>query len=123
MKKVLVVDDQINIRRVIRLALGADFQVLEAADADQAYACVVKERPAAVVLDVMMPGAMNGFQLCERIKQDPELASIHVVMVTACGQVSDQEYGRALGADAYIVKPFSPIALARHMKEALAGAA
>jgi CheY-like chemotaxis protein len=66
-----------------------------------------------------MPGVLNGYQLCERIKQSPELSDIHVVLVTACGQVADQEFGRALGADAYFVKPFSPMALATHMRDAL----
>ena len=67
----------------------------------------------------MMPGSMNGFQLCERIKRDSALAGIYVVLVTARGQVADQEFGRALGADAYFVKPFSPLALARHLTDAL----
>jgi DNA-binding response OmpR family regulator len=67
----------------------------------------------------MMPGTINGFQLCERIKRDGTLAGIHVVLVTACGQVTDQELGRALGADAYFIKPFSPMALAQHLRAAL----
>ena len=66
-----------------------------------------------------MPGSMNGFQLCERIKKDSGLAKLQVVLVTACGQVEDQELGYALGADAYFVKPFSPMTLARHIHSAL----
>jgi len=119
MKRVLIVDDHPNIRKMIRLALGKDYALDEAGDADQALACIQANVPDGIVLDVMMPGSMNGFQLCERIKKDSGLAKLHVVLVTACGQVEDQELGYALGADAYFVKPFSPLALARHLSSAL----
>ena len=104
---------------MIRLALQGRFALQEAADADEAYAILLATPPDGIVLDVMMPGSINGFQLCERIKSDVRLAAIHVVLVTACGQVSNQELGRSLGADAYFVKPFSPLALARHLTQAL----
>ena len=123
MKKILIVDDQPNIRKMIRLALRDKFALEEAGDADAAYEQLMAERPDALVLDVMMPGSMNGFQLCELIKRAPSLASIHVVLVTACGQVLDQELGQELGADAYFVKPFSPLALARHLTNTLLPAA
>jgi DNA-binding response OmpR family regulator len=123
MKKILIVDDQPNIRKMIRLALRDHFALEEAGDADAAYEQLMAERPGALVLDVMMPGSMNGFQLCELIKRDTALAGIHVVLVTACGQVSDQELGQELGANAYFVKPFSPLALARHLTSALQPAA
>jgi CheY-like chemotaxis protein len=120
MKKILIVDDHPVIRKMINLALRDDrFELNEANDADSAYQMILKAKPDGMVLDVMMPGALNGYQLCERIKQTPALSSIHVVLVTACGQVADQEFGHALGADAYFVKPFSPVALATHMKDVL----
>lgn len=122
MKKILIVDDQPIIRMMIRMALKNPlFELEEVGDADSAYEMIQKSRPDGIVLDVMMPGTLNGYQLCERIKNDPSLADVHVVLVTACGQVSDQEFGYSLGADAYFVKPFSPLALARHMKQALLG--
>ena len=120
MKKILIVDDHPVIRKMINLALRDDrFELNEANDADAAYQMILKAKPDGMVLDVMMPGLLNGYQLCERIKQTPALSSIHVVLVTACGQVADQEFGRALGADAYFVKPFSPVALAAHLKGVL----
>ncbi|TRZ66228.1 MAG: response regulator [Rhodocyclaceae bacterium] len=119
MKKLLIVDDQPHIRQMIRLAVGNSLSLKEAGSADAAFESILAERPDAIVLDVMMPGSMNGFQLCERIKRDSALAGIYVVLVTARGQVADQEFGRALGADAYFVKPFSPLALARHLTDAL----
>jgi DNA-binding response OmpR family regulator len=119
MKRVLIVDDHATIRKMIRLALGGRFALDEAENADDAYSMILADRPDCIVLDVMMPGAMNGFQLCERIKRERALADMHVVLITACGQIEDQELGRSLGADAYFVKPFSPMALARHLGEAL----
>jgi len=123
MKKILIVDDQPHIRKMIRLALRDHFQLEEAENGDSAYEQLMAERPDGLVLDVMMPGSLNGFQLCERIKRDTALAGIHIVLVTACGQVSDQERGQELGTDAYFVKPFSPLALARHLINALLPAA
>jgi CheY-like chemotaxis protein len=119
MKRVLIVDDHSTIRKMIRLALGDRFVLEEAGNADDAFTRILADCPDSIVLDVMMPGSMNGFQLCERIKRDRALAAMHVVLITACGQIEDQELGRAVGADAYFVKPFSPLALARHLGEAL----
>ncbi|MFA6119877.1 MAG: response regulator [Sideroxydans sp.] len=119
MKKVLVVDDQENIRTVVRLALRDRFEVSEAKDANSALKSINNSLPDAIILDVMMSGSMSGFQLCEHIKQSDRLSGIYVILVTACGQVSDQEQGRALGADAYFVKPFSPAALEKHLHDAL----
>ncbi len=64
-----------------------------------------------MLLDVMMPGLLDGYQVCTRIKQDPTLKHIKVIMLTARGQVSDLDAGQAAGCDAYLVKPFSPLEL------------
>lgn len=119
MKKILIVDDQKEIRKLLALTLSRRYELSEAADAREAYEQIRREPPAAVILDVMMPGDMDGYQLCARIKQDPALQSTHVVLVTARGQMKDQETGRQAGADAYFVKPFSPLSLMRHLDEAL----
>jgi DNA-binding response OmpR family regulator len=119
MKHLLIVDDQPNIRKMLRLSLASHFSIAEAENADMALEMILQKKPAGIVLDVMMPGSMNGFDLCERIKGDSGLMDIHVALVTACGQVADQELGQELGADAYFVKPFSPMALAQHLKTAL----
>jgi CheY-like chemotaxis protein len=119
MKNVLIVDDQASIRQIVRLVLRKDFAITEAYDVVSALEQMKLLKPDGMVLDVMMPGEMDGYQLCEKIKQDPELADIHIVLLTACGQVADQEKGMALGANAYFVKPFSPVDLARHLTHAL----
>lgn len=120
MKQVLIVDDQSDIRRLISLTLANRYTVLEAADAGSAFEIIRTKRPDAVLLDVMMPGEMDGYQLCSRIKQDAELRHIHVILVTARGQVGDQDKGKAVGADGYFIKPFSPLSLVLHLDEALA---
>ena len=119
MRKILVVDDQPDIRRMMRYALVPEFAVQEAASGAEALASILAEAPDAVLLDIMMPGELDGLELCARIKADPSLARIHVVLMTAMAQVADQERGLALGADAYFSKPFSPAALTRHLQAAL----
>jgi DNA-binding response OmpR family regulator len=120
MKKVLLVDDHSDIRRLVRITLGKQFDVLEAEDGKTAFAIVKSQLPDLVVLDVMMPGEMDGLQVLDAIKADPLLAATRVIMVTARGQARDYEDGMHRGADAYFIKPFSPLQLVAAIKEALA---
>jgi len=120
MKKVLIVDDQDTIRKMLRLTLSGRYELFEASDSTEAWEALRHIRPDAVILDIMMPGEMDGYQICEKLRGERELKGIHVVMVTARGQEADRSKGMAAGADAYFVKPFSPLALARHLEEAFA---
>ena len=119
MKKVLIVDDQDAIRKMLRLTLSGRYELFEAAEASEAWETLRRARPDAVILDIMMPGEMDGYQLCEKLRADRDLRGTHVVMVTARGQDADRSKGMNAGADAYFVKPFSPLALARHLEETL----
>ncbi len=110
-KKILVVDDNPDIRRLIRLSLEDPYEILEAEDGESAMAMVRQQLPSLVILDIMMPGALDGLQVLQTIKQAPELQHILVVMLTARGQSSDFQFGMQKGADAYFVKPFSPLVL------------
>ncbi len=110
-KKILVVDDNPDIRRLIRLSLEDPYEILEAEDGESAMAMVRQQLPSLVILDIMMPGALDGLQVLQAIKQAPELQHILVVMLTARGQSSDFQFGMQKGADAYFVKPFSPLVL------------
>jgi CheY-like chemotaxis protein len=120
MTKILLVDDHSDIRRLIRITLGKAFEVLEAEDGSTALEILRRQKPELVVLDVMMPGGMDGLQVLDVIKGDPALAAIRVIMVTARGQASDYEDGMRRGADAYFIKPFSPLQLVAAIKEILA---
>ena len=121
MNKILIVDDHSDIRRLIRITLGKSYDVLEAEDGVTALEIAARQHPDLIVLDVMMPGALDGLQVLDALKQDPALRHIRVVMVTARGQTRDYETGMTRGADAYFVKPFSPLQLVASIKDILAG--
>jgi DNA-binding response OmpR family regulator len=106
-KKVLIADDEQNIVISIEFLMKREgFQVLIANDGEDALAKVQSERPDLVLLDVMMP-KKNGYEVCQSIKSDPTLASTKVLMLTAKGRDTEVAKGLAIGADAYMTKPFS----------------
>lgn len=109
MSPVLIVDDHPVIRRLLSVTLGNDYEVLEAADGIGALEVVRQHHPKVVLLDVMMPGVMDGLQVLDAIKSDPLTCDILVAMVSARGQAADAEDARRRGADAYFIKPFSPM--------------
>ena len=119
MKKILIVDDQPDIRRLIHLTLDKQYEILEAGDGATALKMVCTSQPDAMILDVMMPGEFDGFEVLKQIKGDPALKAIFVVMVTAKGQSADFETGICAGADGYLVKPFSPLQLMNMLQEQL----
>jgi two-component system phosphate regulon response regulator PhoB len=108
----LIVDDQADIRKLIRMTLEFEgYTLVEAQDGAEALRLAKSSKPELMLLDVMMPGEFDGFQVCEQIKSDPALTETRIVMLTARGQQSDRERGRKAGADAYLTKPFSPLEL------------
>jgi CheY-like chemotaxis protein len=111
MKTILIVDDHADMRRLLTISAGNEYHVVEAEDGEGAFESVRRLRPDAVLLDIMMPGAMDGLQVLDAIRADPALKHIRVAMVTARGQAADLSAGKAHGADAYFVKPFSPLKL------------
>lgn len=119
MAKILLVDDHADIRRLIRITLGKNHEVQEAEDGVAGLEKARAIRPDVVVLDVMMSGALNGLQVLDAIKADPDLLHTRVVMVTARGQIRDYEDGMGRGADAYFVKPFSPLQVVACIKDLL----
>lgn len=119
MKRILLVDDHSDIRRLIRITIGKDFDVLEAEDGLSGLEIARHQKPDLVVLDVMMPGELDGLDVLDAIKADPKLVQTRVIMVTARGQTRDFEEGMKRGADAYFIKPFSPLQLVAAIKTAL----
>jgi len=121
--RILIVEDQPDICKLIRMTLEfGDFEIHEAHDGESGLAMARAIRPAVMLLDVMMPGLLDGYQVCQRIKSDADLKQIQVVMLTARGQATDIATGLDLGGDAYLVKPFSPLELIERV-EAMAGTA
>jgi len=110
-KKVLIVDDEANIVISLEFLMEqAGYTVDIARTGDEALVKIAAFAPDLILLDVMLPG-MNGFDICQRIRQTPAWRQIKVVMLTAKGREVEITKGLALGADAYITKPFSTKAL------------
>ena len=110
MRKILIVEDHSDIRKLLRMTLEFDdFDIHEAGTGDAGWLLARELQPDIVLLDVMMPGTLNGLDVCRRIKEDRELRHTKVVMLTARGQASDKEAGLAAGADDYLMKPFSTL--------------
>jgi len=116
---ILVVDDEPDILTLIEISLKMSrFEVVTALNGTDAFALMQKMLPALILLDVMMPG-MSGFEVCQRIKENPRLKQIPVVFLTAKGQKGDIDKGLGLGAADYIVKPFDPYELGNRLKRIL----
>lgn len=112
-RNALIVDDQPDIRKLILMTMESeDFDLHETDNGVDALRLAQNLRPAVVLLDVMMPGGLDGYQVCEKIKSDEVLkTATKVILLTARGQRTDVERGQAAGCDAYLVKPFSPVEL------------
>lgn len=109
-RKILLVDDDPGLRQLIRLTLGEGFRFYEAANGVEAVQMAGVERPDIVFLDLDMPG-MNGYEASRRIKAESTTDSPFIVILT--GHDSNPDLIRATGADALMLKPFSPVALLR----------
>jgi len=119
MKKLLIVDDDPGIRGLVRMTLGrGDYEILEAADGEEALTLARRHRPDLVLLDVDMPGR-SGVEVCRALRDDPDTAGFPVVMLTARAGPLDRKRGLKAGADDYLTKPFSPLALLRKVDEFL----
>jgi two-component system, OmpR family, phosphate regulon response regulator PhoB len=114
-KKILVVDDQERIRELVRVTLDGtgDYQIIEAVNGEQAVELAGKELPDLILMDVSMPGGMDGLKATRALKGNSSTQGIYIILLTAKGQASDIEEGKAAGADSYFVKPFSPLELIR----------
>lgn len=118
-KRILIVDDEPNIVISLEfLMMREGHEVRVARDGEAGLAAVRTHRPDLVVLDVMMP-KLDGFAVLEAIRSDPNLAATRVLMLTAKGREAEQQKGLALGADAYMPKPFSTRELVDKVKALL----
>ncbi len=120
MKKILIADDRSETRELVRVTLSEeDFEILEAGDGGQALQLARSESPDLLILDVMMPGGLDGYQVCKQLKSDEKTSETIVLMLTAKGQDVDRETGFECGADGYFTKPFSPLQLLDKVNEVL----
>lgn len=106
-RKVLIADDEPNVVTSLEFLMkGCDYEVRVARDGEEAMRLAQDFRPDLLLLDVMMP-VCDGLEVCRRIRADPAIHAIRIVILTAHGRETDVARGLALGADAYITKPFS----------------
>ena len=112
MAKLLVADDLVPIRQMVRITLSTQgWTIVEAKNGTEALDLVRSERPDLVLLDVDMGAGPNGFEVCRQMKADEALKDIPVVMLTAHESDSDRAIGFAAGATQYLTKPFGPLEL------------
>ncbi len=117
----LVIEDDRQIRRVVQSYLEkAGYQVLAATDGTAGLALAQHEKPALIILDLMLPG-LDGWEITRRLRRsaDPAVATVHIIMLTARVDEADRVQGFMLGADDYVVKPFSPRELVARVQAAL----
>ena len=118
-RTVLVVDDEPFICRSLSFVLRkGNYNVVEARNGEEALAAIAQHKPDLVFMDVMMP-KISGFEVCGKVKSDPALAHIKIILLTAKGQDSDREVGKKAGADDYMTKPFSPTKILERAREIL----
>jgi DNA-binding response OmpR family regulator len=118
--RVLVADDEPNILISLEFLMKREgHQVSVARDGHEALAAIQRDKPDLVLLDVMMPGK-TGFDVCQAVRADEALADVRILMLTAKGRDTDVAKGLALGADAYMTKPFATQELAAQVRRMLA---
>jgi DNA-binding response OmpR family regulator len=118
-KKILIADDEQNIVISLEFLMNREgFTVCIAADGQEAIDKVRSETPDLVLLDIMMP-RKNGYEVCQEIRSDPQLQGTRILMLTAKGREMEVTKGLAMGADAYMTKPFSTRELVTRVKSLL----
>jgi len=109
--KILIVDDEAPIRRLLWQTLedleDEGVELLDAEDGPSALTLIEAEHPKLVILDVMMP-QMDGFEVCQRVRGQPDMGDVTIILLTAKGQEVDRQRGQEVGADLYLTKPFDP---------------
>jgi two-component system phosphate regulon response regulator PhoB len=120
MKKVLIVDDQPEVRELVEVTLRLEnYELLQAKNGLEAVQLAKVEKPDLIIMDVMMPGEIDGLEATRRIKNNPETDGCRIIMLTAKGQETDKDKGFEAGADEYFTKPFSPLELIKKVENVL----
>ena len=115
-ERILVVDDEASIRRILETRLSMiGFNVITAADGEEALLILKRETPNLIISDVMMP-KLDGYGVCQEIRKESD---VPIIMLTALGDVADRITGLELGADDYVIKPFSPKELEARIRSLL----
>jgi two-component system, cell cycle response regulator DivK len=110
--RVLVIEDHEDNRRIVRdlLTRAGNYELLEATTGEEGVVVAERERPDLILMDVQLPG-LDGYEATRRIKANPQLARIPIIVVTSYALSGDEATAQAAGCDDYVAKPFSPRAL------------
>jgi two-component system, cell cycle response regulator DivK len=107
-KRILVVEDEEDNRRILRdLLTGADYEMIEAENGEEALAAVARQRPDLILMDIQLP-ILDGYEATRRIKSDPTLKDVPIIAVTSYALSGDEDKARAAGCDDFVLKPYSP---------------
>jgi two-component system, cell cycle response regulator DivK len=118
-KRILVVEDHEDNRQILRALLGsAGYDMIEAENGEQAVQQAAAQHPDLILMDIQLP-EMDGYEVTRRIKADPALKAIPIIVVTSYALSGDEERAHAAGCDAYVTKPYSPRALLAKIREHL----
>ncbi|MFZ2082684.1 MAG: response regulator [Xanthobacteraceae bacterium] len=118
-KRILVIEDQEDNRQILRDLLGSvGYEITEAWDGEAGVAAAKEQRPDLILMDIQLP-LMDGYEATRRIKADPELKKIPIIVVTSYALSGDDGKAHAAGCDAYVTKPYSPRLLLAKIKEFL----
>ena len=118
-KRILVVEDQEDNRQILRdLLANAGYEMIEAVDGEQALTQAAKHTPDLILMDIQLP-LLDGYEATRRIKADPVLNHIPIIVVTSYALSGDEDKARRAGCDAYVAKPYSPRALLAKIREYL----
>jgi two-component system cell cycle response regulator DivK len=118
-KRVLVVEDQEDNRKIIRdLLTASGFELIEAETGDEGVAAAAREKPDLILMDIQLPG-LDGYEATRQIKANPELKKTPVIAVTSYALSGDDKKAFAAGCDGYVTKPFSPRELLQKIREYL----
>lgn len=118
-KKILVVDDEINILTIMEARLrGNGYDVIMASDGQEGLVKARNEKPDLIILDIMLP-KLDGYKVCRLLKADEQYKQIPIILLSARTQDSDMEIGKQQGADAYVTKPFTSDVLLNKIQELL----
>lgn len=114
--RVLVVDDSEVLRKIVGFNLSKEgFTVEEAKDGVEALEKMKSQKPDLVILDIMMPN-LNGFEVLKRMRSDPEISNVPVIILTAKGGENDAKTALQYGANGFLTKPFSPLKLIEEVR-------
>ena len=119
-KKMLIVEDEEDILELLSAIFAdlGDYEILCAGDGEEALRMAREDNPDIILLDILLP-RMNGYDVCQAVKSDPTMSHVKVLAISGVAQKSNRQKAQEVGADAFIAKPFDPVALVKKVEELL----